>query len=539
MAEATVAADAPSTAPDAAPEGDHKVASKGERTERVKRLDRPNRAALEEEVAKLNQTVDQHQARIQEIKVLIDNKKAGRQGVSGEVAEARNKLNELVNHYKALIEEKNSIKEELKYIDQAREKAREEAKSLKSKLPYVRVEQIDEEVKKLEYKMHHTSLTMAEEKRTISQINELTKSREFVKVYNERMDKLSGEESSRGEVLERIRQKDAQINAIKAQESEQRRLLNSIRDKEQSHTADIPGLHQERSELYDKISELKKQGYELRQQFRAKEQEWYEREQEWRKQEGERRKAQRAVWDAERKVKEEAWKARQAENFVEPYTDEIIKCDQLTAMLQKYAPAQAAAAAAPKTEIKMPEGVSILKKDRDAGMDGWFGGLGGGSKKGKNKGGGAKDKSTEKLSLSLDALASLQSVSVAAPLTVGDVMGAIEKVKEKKVHYQELQKEERVKREAKAAAEKEGVVEKEETEGKAEGDKEEDEKETKEEDEADANDAEEETDAASKGETKAPEAKKVEANGVAKVEKKEDAAEEAAEEAEEAEEAKE
>lgn len=138
MAEVIAAADAPSTAPDVVPEEDQKGASKGERTERVKRLDRPNRAALEEEVAKLNQTVEQHQARIQEIKVLIDNKKAGRQGVSGEVAEARNKLNELVNHYKALIEEKNSIKEELKYIDQAREKAREEAKSLKSKLPYVR-----------------------------------------------------------------------------------------------------------------------------------------------------------------------------------------------------------------------------------------------------------------------------------------------------------------------------------------------------------------------------------------------------------------
>jgi chromosome segregation ATPase len=107
-----------------------------------------------------------------------------------------------------------------------------------------RVEQIDEEVKKLEYKMQHTSLTINEEKRTISQINELTKSREFVKVYNERMEKLSGEESSRSEVLERIRQKDAQINALKAQESEQRRLLNSIKDKEQSHTADVPVLQQ-------------------------------------------------------------------------------------------------------------------------------------------------------------------------------------------------------------------------------------------------------------------------------------------------------
>lgn len=258
----------------------------------------------------------------------------------------------------------------------------------------------------------------------------------------------------------------------------------------------------------------------------------YEREQEWRKQEGERRKAQRAVWEAERKVKEEAWKARQAENFVEPYTDEIIKCDQLVAMLQRYAPAQAAAAAAPKSEIKMPEGVSILKKDRDAGMDGWFTGLGGGGKKGKGKGGAAKDKSGEKLSLSLDALASLQSVSVAAPLTVGDVTAAIEKVKEKKVHYQELQKEERVKREAKAAAEKEGKVaekgEKDEEKEAAAPAEEVGEKETKAEDddekeEADGGAAKVEEELAEKGEAKAADAKKVEANGVAKPDKKEEA----------------
>jgi hypothetical protein len=103
---------------------------------------------------------------------------------------------------------------------------------------------------------------------------------------------------------------------------------------------------------------------------------------------------------------------------VEPYTDEIITCVRLVAMLQKYAPPQAAAAPVTKSEFKVPEGVSILKKDRDAGMDSWFGGLGGGPKKCKGKGGG-RDKSGEKLSLSMEALASLQSISVAAPLTVG------------------------------------------------------------------------------------------------------------------------
>jgi hypothetical protein len=150
-----------------------------------------------------------------------------------------------------------------------------------------------------------------------------------------------------------------------------------------------------------------------------------------------------------------AWKARQAENFVEPYTDEIIKCVRLVAMLQKHARPQAAAAPVTKSEFKVPEGVSILKKDRDAGLDSWFGGLGGGSKKGKGKGG--RDRSGGKLSLCLNALASLQSISVAAPLTVGEVAGTIEKVKERKVHYEGLQKEAEAKREAMAIGEKGGV----------------------------------------------------------------------------------
>jgi hypothetical protein len=210
---------------------------------------------------------------------------------------------------------------------------------------------------------------------------------------------------------------------------------------------------------------------------------------------------------------------------VEPYTDEIIKCDQLVAMLQKYVPAQAAAASVTKSEFKVPEGVSILKKDRDAGMDSWFSGLGGGSKKGKGKGA-PKDKSGEKLSLSLDGLASLQSISVTAPLTLGEVAGTIEKVKEKKVHYEGLQKEAKAKREAKAAAEKEGIVVDEEEKEK-EGDKAE-EKGSIEVDE-------EKTEAPTIGVEDFPaiqkESKKVEANGVKKSEEKEEEAEEVKEDA--------
>jgi hypothetical protein len=88
-----------------------------------------------------------------------------------------------------------------------------------------------------------------------------------------------------------------------------------------------------------------------------------------REQDAEWQTAQRAA----KKAKEAAWKARararRAENYVEPYADKIIKCVRLVAMLQKYVrPAQAAAAPVSKSGFKVPEGVSILKKDRE--MDG-------------------------------------------------------------------------------------------------------------------------------------------------------------------------
>jgi hypothetical protein len=96
----------------------------------------------------------------------------------------------------------------------------------------------------------------------------------------------------------------------------------------------------------------------------------YEREQDGREQDAESRTAQRAVFfsRAAEKAKEAAWKARarawRAENSVEPYADEIITCVRLVAMLQKYVrPAQAAAAPVTKSGFKVPERVSILKKD--------------------------------------------------------------------------------------------------------------------------------------------------------------------------------
>ncbi|CAM6109665.1 unnamed protein product [Calypogeia fissa] len=425
---------------------------------RIKRLERPNKATLDEDVAKVFDEIDGFQGRIAEIKALIDSKQQNKQITSAEVLDARTKLNELTASFRKVMDEKKVIREELDHADKLRERMRADARAVRDKLPYVRMEQIDEEVKKLEYRMSHTSLTLQEEKKLLQQVKDLTKSRDFVKDYNDRLDQITQDEGSRGEILDKIREKDAILNDLRAKQEEQRKVLAQIKEKDASHTVDIPALIEERNEAFEKIKVLREQVKEIKAEFRNKEEEYWERERQWKEQQALQRRREYEKREADRKEREKIRKQREAENYIEPYTDEIIMVDQLSSYLQKYAPAveEAAAAAAAgassttpqKAEIVAPKGVGtvlVSKKNKfDEETDSWFSGK---SKGKKAKAPAPKNKGKEKLSLSLDALTSFEKLKLPPPTTVGDVTKSIEDLRLKKEEYLKLQEEARKRRE--------------------------------------------------------------------------------------------
>lgn len=149
--------------------------------------------------------------------------------------------------------------------------------------------------------------------------------------------------------------------------------------------------------------------------------------------------------EAEWKEREEIRRQRQLENYVPPYTDELITCDQLSSYLQKFVPVEKESASAPQqTENVSHKGFEDfhqIKKNRpDEDLGGWFSGLGskGKSKKGKGSAGG---KSKERISLSIDALSSFQKVGLRAPSTVGDVPASLIELKAKKELFLKRQSE--------------------------------------------------------------------------------------------------
>ncbi|KAJ7299847.1 hypothetical protein O6H91_Y140000 [Diphasiastrum complanatum] len=424
------------------------------RLQRVKRLERPSKAALDEQVAKVYENIDVLQGRIHEIKALIDSKQQNRYIASEEFIEARNKLSYLNGSFRVAVDEKRALREELDLADKMRERMRADARAVREKLPYVRVEQIDEEIKKLEYRHIHTSLTLQEENKLIQQIQDLTRSRNFVKDYNERMEKIMQDESSRAEILEKIREKDNQLNSMKSQQEEQKRILASIREKEASKVVDIPALVEERNTVFEKIKNLKEDLQQLKVEFRRKADDFWEREREWRAQQALDRKIKFEKRASERRERENFRKQKELENFVEPLTDEIILCEQLLSYLYKQAPVDEEVSAAPssKADILAPKGFGnfvVCKKNRnDEELEGWFGGFGSKSKGKKPKGQtSTKSKEKERFSLPLDALASFQKLKLSPPLTIGDVPKSVDEVKAKKENYLKLQNVARIARE--------------------------------------------------------------------------------------------
>lgn len=428
---------------------------KAVRKEKVKRLEKPDRGILDEQISKLQNQVDTCQARIQEIKVIIENKKEGRKQIGSGGQLARTRMAELRAQFKAALDEKNAIREELNASDAARDALRNETKAIKDKLSFVRIEQIDEEINKLERKISHTTMALDEERKTLDNIKQLRKSREMVKAYNERLERLQEDDSIRRSIVDRMKSKDLAINEIKAMENQQRAILEEIRMKEDQEVSSIPALANERNESYEIVREAKEAIRQLRTEFKAREDEYYQRERECRAQIREEKQARWELAQAERKEREARRKAYERENAPDPFDDEIRACEQLIGYLSKYvsSPEVVEVASTSSKDFKDFEGMVTVASRRDVDevadgqLAGLVGGLGAGKKGKKAKKNAKKDSKPELLSHGLDSLGNFALLKIRAPLTQADCAGSMEEVKEKKAYWEEKRVEEKARRE--------------------------------------------------------------------------------------------
>ena len=381
-------------------------------------------------------------------------------------------------------------------LDATRERLREQAGAMKSKLRFTSVEAVEKETARLEAAIAHTTVSLNEEKKMVAQIKELNKSKDLVRSYVEAQGKISGDDGSRKAIIDRLKAKDGEIDAVKAEQTTLRGALTAAKQKEDKAVSDVPKLNDERNALYETIKANREKIRALRDAHKKKEDAYYERERLWR---AYLKVEKQKQWEAgleERKAREAAKKQWALENAPEPFEAEVTAAEQLIAYLAKWdtgeseakkaeeaaraaadeARAAAARAAEEKAEAAFA-GMSLTKKAPDENMFGLSSGTGARGKKGKKfgkkpaagrpEGGGSigagatPAAKNERLQIPFDAYGGFAKLAVSVPTMTGDVPATVAALRSKRAEFLEKR---RVKKERVAA----GLEDEDEKEAKAE-----------------------------------------------------------------------
>ena len=424
--------------------------------ERVTRPTKPDRSAFDAKIATLTAVTEEKQARITEIKAIVNAKHDKKKDSSKANAPLREKFKALTAIANEKIAQRDAIREELNASEAKRNRVREEANAMRTTNKFLTNEAIDAEIARVEHKLSHENMPLSEEKKLVEKIKSLNKSRDVVQVYAEKQAVITAHDATRKQFMERIRAKDAEINGIKAEQAKLRSKLNEVKSKEDATIADVPTLHEEKTAAYEVIKATREEINKLRAEQKKIDDAYWAKEKVFRAQQKEIKQKQWEAAQEERKAREEARKQWEKENAPEPYEDEISGCDMLITYLSKWDTKKEEEVTATTTEeevTKAVEGMVLLNRNVDD--DDMFAVSGAGKKKKK---GGKKQSSSingnERIQISLDILAVFSKIKVATVSKAADVPSAIEAINARKAEFLEKR---RVKKEKIAAGEEDSA----------------------------------------------------------------------------------
>uniref|UniRef100_A0A061R6X1 Uncharacterized protein n=2 Tax=Tetraselmis sp. GSL018 TaxID=582737 RepID=A0A061R6X1_9CHLO len=444
--------------------------------EKLKPLPKPDDSEYEKKFELLNSKINSMNARIAEIKEIMDDFHEKRKtGGSGSV-ELRNKLNDEKNRFQSLLAKKSEVKQQLDRINKHRDELRNHSKLSKDKTQYLKREEIDDKINKLKHQMEHTSLSLNEEKKILSQLQDLERAKTTLSQYSEQMDKIANSNELREKVVEQLRTFDQELQNCKDQQKELNDAISALRERESANMPNVPELMAERKECYEIIKEAKAAKSKLYHQRKEAMDEYYTRQREIRQQQQLDRQARAVQRKKEYEERERERRAREEAEKGEPFEEEITLCDQMISYLGKLLPkgleaaAEQPEASSASNGFGPDSGLKPLKKKGDDALESMFTGLssgkGKGSKKAKAKASGRKeDAGPQRIQHSIDTIAAFSKLKVELPLTTGSIQHAVESLKAAKEGFQKRRVAEKERRAAAQEASAQGGEDGEAAEG--------------------------------------------------------------------------
>jgi len=405
-------------------------------TKPLKKVERPDKDAHEDELARLSTIIDNLKVERRDIQTKIDAQIDSSR--SSEVSKIRDELSRLRSKKGALISEKKSIRARLDATRNQSERLFEDKKRTKDTMRYTTMEEIDTELKQLQRRQETTSMSLMEEKRLIKEMDTLKASKNLVSTLKTKETNLESVREQRKVIAGEISAKDKEIDLVQVDIEERSEALKALSDKETDNRSSMQALFAERDDIKKNLNTAHDDKNEARQAFREINNKWYDFQRALRAQ----RKIQAEEEKKQREEEKAAWlKQKEEEELLKiPYEEEMALCDYLADYLTK----------AYLTDTKKKE-ASPAKKDVIQVTDDPFAGFKAVSKKddeiflkmseGKKprsrKSKKSKNPSKATFTLSVDSFDQFGMLSLFPPTCFEQVEPSVQELKDKKKWYSE------------------------------------------------------------------------------------------------------
>ncbi|KAH7336743.1 hypothetical protein BKA66DRAFT_577468 [Pyrenochaeta sp. MPI-SDFR-AT-0127] len=334
---------------------------------------------------------------------------------------------------------RNAVFEKIKKLDEQLKSRLAELKTAKGKVNFKSVEDVDQEIARLQKQVDGGMMKLVDEKKALSEITNLNKARKNFSSFDSQqkgIDDIKAQIAEQKKTLDDPEQKalsekytvlQTELDGLKAEQDEAFKNLKDLRAETDKARAEQQEKYQARKEIKDAYFQGKRafQNYEF----------------EARKVRNEKRRVEQQQYVAGKR--KEAASKRLEEASAPAYQDEILSTEGLirhfdpSALPAKEAAATSKFAASAQRTVDESgiKGTRVSKKDTEE--ESYFVGTGG--KKGKKGKKGGAAPAASKFNLNMGIIEELAKVGVDAPSSQDEVPATVEKLKAKLAHWKEDQ----------------------------------------------------------------------------------------------------
>jgi chromosome segregation ATPase len=434
-----------------APKKIKKAKDEEDASEKIPKVDQPDRAAMDEKIKKVTTALEAFQKKMQDVTKRIGERSTGKEEFFSKKTEIRSRLDEVQGRIDALMGKKDEMYKEIDGAKAAEREAKDSLKKMKGAMPFGSEEDIDKRIADIEFSMWTSTMSLKDEKKALLEISELKRNKP--KVSNLKKMEAAHAGKTPGASVEPLREQTKLIAGNIKEIREEKRLISAeyaaLNEERQKQMENMPELFEERQALNGKIQEKIAERNAIRDEHRVQERAYNEYLNEVRKVRAERSAVQRnernAEWDEKRK--ERALEQLEEQPHIAEITliEQTIQwCNTITSGGKKK---EEVKVEKKDTSFNNPDGAMILLKKDDRSEEMYFAPTKG--KKAK-KGAGAKDAkgSGTNIKHNVGTFQLFDKLKIDAPVSTDDIPAVVEKLEAQMVDYQEKVKHWELNREA-------------------------------------------------------------------------------------------